>query len=64
MTDIGLALSLFSALAVLAVGLILGAGLWARGRTASQERGEFALGGGREPGGTPAWLTQQPDEYR
>ena len=61
MTDIGLALSLFSVLAVVAVGVILGAGLWARGR-ASHDRREFAMDGARD-GGTPAWLTQ-PDEYR
>jgi hypothetical protein len=54
---------LFSALAVLAVGMILAAGLWARARTASQDQREVVVGRTGRDGGTPQWLTQ-PDEYR
>jgi hypothetical protein len=63
MTDTGLALSLFSALAVLAVGMILAAGLWARARTASQDQRELVVERSGRDGATPQWLTQ-PGEYR
>jgi hypothetical protein len=62
MTDTGVVLSMFSALAVLAVGVILGAGVWARARRDSQDRRELAMESvGAER--TPAWLTQ-PGDYR
>jgi hypothetical protein len=62
MTDIGVVLSLFSALAVLAVGSILGAGLWARARNSSQDHPELAIEGvGADGNGGPHWLTLDDD---
>ena len=63
MTDTGFALSVFSALAVLAVGMILAAGLWARARTASQDQRELVIERTGRDGAAPQWLTQ-PGEYR
>jgi hypothetical protein len=60
MTDTGVVLSLFSALAVLAVGVILGAGLWARAR-ATHDRRELVLEGAADRSGTPRWLVHDDD---
>jgi hypothetical protein len=61
MTDTGVVLSLFSALAILAVGTILGAGIWARARRNSHDQREFAIEAMGADRGAPAWLTQHGD---
>jgi hypothetical protein len=62
MTDTGMVLSLFSALAVLAVGSILGAALWARSRAATPEPIEPAYEmANSEPAGAYGWLGYDDD---
>jgi hypothetical protein len=62
MTDPGMVLWLFSALAVLAVGSILGAALWARARADARERREPAYEMAHsEPAGNHGWLVHEDD---
>ena len=61
MTDTGVVLAMFSALAIVAVGTILGAGIWARARRNTQDRREFAIESAGIDRGAPAWLTQTSD---
>lgn len=63
MTDTGVVLSLFSALAVLAVGAILGVAMWAHARSSERERRELSLGtpGGEQTAGM-SWLSSSEED--
>jgi hypothetical protein len=62
MTETQMVLSMFSALAVLAVGVIVAAALWARSSAARERRLEPAYEmSGREPSANNGWLIEDND---